>query len=347
MTAVADGAADACRTEHGTSATVTATQCVAIAKIPLGSRVLAGNPRPWEFDDSLPEPDRATWRVVTLVLLKDDLTTVEIQMLRPLAWIDRYGIEAGKSMQLHVPELGIARPAEIVSVGPCPAIAEGEGRVVTARFVTRDPGNVVRVSLANGGAIRATDVHPVWSVDREDWVPAGELATGERLDTLAGPVAVVGVERIGHHPTVYNLEVHGEHVYRVTEDGVLVHNAGPKDCLEGIAPNGDPVAGGGAHINNLSEAVRTAIQRFVDLKQTTVTVVGSRARGTAGPRSDFDYLIAGNSRVRQDARKMLPRGTAGGEIGTRGETGVDIFDQNIKRLDLSLPHIIFSPTPSR
>ena len=248
MTAVADGAADACRTEHGTSATVTATQCVAIAKIPLGSRVLAGNPRPWEFDDSLPEPDRATWRVVTLVLLKDDLTTVEIQMLRPLAWIDRYGIESGKSMQLHVPELGIARPAEIVSVGPCPAIAEGEGRVVTARFVTRNPGNVVRLSLANGTAIRATDVHPVWSVDREDWVPAGELATGERLDTLAGPVAVVGVERIGHHPTVYNLEVHGEHVYRVTEDGVLVHNAGPRDCLGGAGTHGhhsDPKFMGG------------------------------------------------------------------------------------------------------
>ena len=165
------------------------------------------------------------------MLLKDDLTTVEIEMLRPLEWIERHGIEVGKSMQLHVPELGIARPAEIVSIGPCPPIAEGEVRVVTARFVTRDPRNLVRVTLANGTEIRAIDVHPVWSLDREEWVPAGKLEPGEHVDTLTGPVAVTGVERIGHHPAVYNLEVHGEHVYRIAVDGVLVHNAGPSYTL--------------------------------------------------------------------------------------------------------------------
>jgi hypothetical protein len=30
---------------------------------------------------------------------------------------------------------------------------------------------------------------------------------------------------------VYNLEVHGEHVYRIAVDGVLVHNAGPSYAL--------------------------------------------------------------------------------------------------------------------
>jgi hypothetical protein len=31
---------------------------------------------------------------------------------------------------------------------------------------------------------------------------------------------------------VYNLEVHGEHVYRIAVDGVLVHNAGPGHYAE-------------------------------------------------------------------------------------------------------------------
>jgi intein/homing endonuclease len=48
---------------------------------------------------------------------------------------------------------------------------------VTGRFVTRDVANVVKITLANGTEIRATDVHPVWSVDREDWVPAGSVTS--------------------------------------------------------------------------------------------------------------------------------------------------------------------------
>ena len=47
------------------------------------------------------------------------------------------------------------------------------------------------------------------------------------METLAGPVAVLSVERLESALDVYNIEVHGEHVFRVTADGVLVHNAGP------------------------------------------------------------------------------------------------------------------------
>ena len=67
----------------------------------------------------------------------------------------------------------------------------------------------------------------------------------------------------------------------------------------------------------------------------------------AGPQSDFDYLIGGNSRVRQAARKLLPRGAAGGEIGSGGETGIDIFNENKVLLDQSKPHIIFTPKTTR
>ena len=165
---------------------------------------------------------------MSFLIVRNDLSVVEAEFIRPRAWIESLGLVKGARIDLAVPELGIDGLAEVTAVRDCPPIAEGEGRVVTGRFVTRDVTNVVRITLATGTEIRATDVHPFWSIDREDWVPAGKLGPGERVDTLEGPVAVASVEPLDRHPAVYNLEVHGEHVYRVAVDGVLVHNAGPE-----------------------------------------------------------------------------------------------------------------------
>lgn len=76
--------------------------------------------------------------------------------------------------------------------------------------------------------IGTTSNHPFWSVDRQEFVQAGSLEIGERLQTLSGDVKVVQqkLPRPGPQP-VFNLEVHNEHVYFVGHDGVLVHNSGP------------------------------------------------------------------------------------------------------------------------
>ena len=87
--------------------------------------------------------------------------------------------------------------------------------------------------------ITGTTIHPVWSVDRQEWVPLAELAQGERLccDTesfglgfpsslspkASGLVLSVSLSRVTQ--PVYNIEVHGEHVYQVGELGLVVHNA--------------------------------------------------------------------------------------------------------------------------
>jgi hypothetical protein len=86
--------------------------------------------------------------------------------------------------------------------------------------------------------ITGTTIHPVWSVDRQEWVPLAELAQGERLccDTesfglcfpsslspkASGLVLSVSLSRVSQ--PVYNIEVHGEHVYQVGELGLVVHN---------------------------------------------------------------------------------------------------------------------------
>jgi hypothetical protein len=163
--------------------------------------------------------------LVALDLFKADGTVVKAEFLRPREWGDRLGLRAGAPLPIAVTELEVEGDALVTAITPCPPIATGAGRVVTGRFMTQAAGNLVRVVLADGTEFRATDVHPVWSVDREEWVPAGELLFGELLDTLAGPVAVERVERLESPLDVYNIEVHGEHVFRVTADGVLVHNA--------------------------------------------------------------------------------------------------------------------------
>ncbi|MFM7075802.1 MAG: AHH domain-containing protein [Planctomycetaceae bacterium] len=61
---------------------------------------------------------------------------------------------------------------------------------------------------------------------------------GEQVDTLTGPVAVASVEQLESPLDVHNIEVHGEHVFRVTADGVLVHNAGPGTCVAESLLNG-------------------------------------------------------------------------------------------------------------
>ena len=74
--------------------------------------------------------------------------------------------------------------------------------------------------------IGCTSRHPFWSVTRGDWVAACALQTGELLLDNAGKhVQVVSVNLRDDCVAVYNLEVDGPHVYRVSQFGLLVHNA--------------------------------------------------------------------------------------------------------------------------
>lgn len=112
--------------------------------------------------------------------------------------------------------------------------------------------------------------------------------------------------------------------------------------MEGV----EVTAGAGAKVANLTDDQVKTIANFAKKNNTEVTVVGSRAAGTAKPTSDFDFVIGGTSKIRKDARKQLPRGSAGGEIDPRTgrETGIDIF--NPKKdgpVKTDKPFITFGP----
>ena len=132
-------------------------------------------------------------------------------------------------LPLNLPELEASGLALVTAIDDCPPISGGEGSVVTARFVTREVHVVASVDVlgADGTVetITGTTIHPVWSVDRQSWVPLTELAEGEALQGLDGLAVVLSVSLSRVTQPVYNIEVHGEHVYQVGELGLVVHNS--------------------------------------------------------------------------------------------------------------------------
>ena len=257
-----------------------------IEAIEVGQRVLGRDPL---IDDAeraqWTEPDWQHWLKLSLVMRKETGDELQIEMLRPEAWLmERWQFVAdrplgwcvvsasrdndkvsddqlslllaqcgppwrtyrqqiaattielaaegyelvGLTLALDLHEIGAAGEAIVTDIQPAPTVVPGNGRVVTGTFSHRS-GDVIDLVLSDRSQenerIGTTSNHPFWSEDRRDYVQAGSLEEGERVLTYAGDTkrVVSKLARPGPRP-VYNLEVHGEHVYHVGNDGVLVHN---------------------------------------------------------------------------------------------------------------------------
>jgi hypothetical protein len=167
-----------------------------------------------------------SWAKISFVVRRDDGIIVDTELLRPWSWVESLSLQPGHSINIHVPELQVHGIATVTGLETCPPLADGDGEVVTGRYITRKVAATTRITLEGGSVVEGTPIHPIWSVDREDWVPLGELTVGEQLLGRDGPVKIIASEVV-HKPTrVYNLEVNGEHVYQIGDLRVLVHNAG-------------------------------------------------------------------------------------------------------------------------
>jgi hypothetical protein len=158
----------------------------------------------------------------------DEGAIVEAEFIRPDWWIEENRIAAGELMPLAIEELGLSGYATIQTVEDCGPIARGDGSVVTGRFTTSRVNVIVRLTVTGPDGttevLEGTTVHPIWSVDRNDWIQLSELQEGERLQAADGVATVVSIAIVSTNVPVYNIEVHGEHVYQVGDIGLLVHN---------------------------------------------------------------------------------------------------------------------------
>ena len=144
---------------------------------------------------------------------------------------------------LELPEMGCVGWARVVNQRTF-QYTPGVGNLVTGTFRHISDDVIDLTVEGQDKPIGVTNSHPFWSVDREEFVPAGELLQGERLLLFSGDTARVTqkLPRPGPH-VVYNIEVFGEHVYQVTLDGVMVHNGCRSDRFSVyIAKTGDKVS---------------------------------------------------------------------------------------------------------
>jgi Restriction endonuclease fold toxin 7/Pretoxin HINT domain len=239
---------------------------IPIEDVPLGARVPTKNPRPWEYDDSLPEPDEANWAKISLTIERTDGGVVDAELIRPRVWVESYDLQPGTTLSMHIEELKIDGTAFITAIDPCPVIAPGEGSVVTARFMTRQVDEVATVTILGPDGetetLTGTTIHPIWSVDRQDWVELAELQEGETLQAATGLATVLSVKVLNRSTPVYNFEVHGEHVYQVGELGLLVHNA-PLGCVA-VGKAGEALAGVTAAKTGIKSVLNPGRWRFPD-----------------------------------------------------------------------------------
>jgi hypothetical protein len=211
-----------------------------IDEIQCGDRVLGKNPVLSDEDRKLfgPEPTKETHYEYSFALPKEDGTVTFITLLRQHDWLDGENellseyetqTESGESERglcvwLELPEVGVVGWAQLLSINEDFEIKSGNGNVVTGKFI-HVSNKVIDLKIEGQAPIGCTDNHPFWSVDRQDYIKAGELREGEQVLLYSGETKRVEQKLPRPGPEiVYNIEVFGEHVYHITNKGILVHN---------------------------------------------------------------------------------------------------------------------------
>ena len=199
-----------------------------IETIRVGQKVWSdGNPT-GDLDERFgDEVDSHTWRKMVLRAPKRDGSVAEVEMLRPGWWLGERDVFVGGRVDIEVPECGIEGLAQVLAVGPCPDIAPGPGRVVTATFHHQSTHTLDLRLEGVAEPIGCTANHPIWSEAKQEFVRADQLTSGEAVRTLHGITRVVSVTDRGRPEPVYNIEVQVDHTYHVSVAGLLVHNGGP------------------------------------------------------------------------------------------------------------------------
>jgi hypothetical protein len=72
----------------------------------------------------------------------------------------------------------------------------------------------------------------VWCPLKNQWKGFGALSNEDLVKCRNGLLAVTHIEKLNVNESVYNIEIAGENVYEITDNGILVHNVEPWNCSE-------------------------------------------------------------------------------------------------------------------
>ena len=205
-------------------------------------RIVAGD-RVQTYEGGTTEWAEKDWRRVHLTVPDERDADHLYQVVRLMTVTDlrqHQVAKAGDTLSLSMPELGLRGVGTITLIETGDVVADGPGRVVMAT-VSHLNKDVYELSFVDGAeALRGTGRHPLYSLDRDDWVRIRDLQVGERLQTAEGAVSVEALEKVRGAHRVYNLEVEGDHEYLVGEAGVRAHNAGcgGDEIADALGPRG-------------------------------------------------------------------------------------------------------------
>lgn len=188
-------------------------------------RVMAHNPLREEVTKSLGEFDPFEWRVVRLQYDNPDGGRVFIERGMMVEEIEFEDFAVGDVIPVSLPENGIEGDFVVTDILPCPTPAEGDGQLVTTKFIHENAEVYDLKVEGSPETIGTTAGHRFWSEDRQDFVAISEFHVGEQLELADGTLTrLESLRPRSHLETVYNIEIDGEHVYHVGGDGILVHN---------------------------------------------------------------------------------------------------------------------------
>jgi len=209
----------------GTTGIATPNGLTPIEEVHVGDRVAStfidsSRPDGWTGVDSV------DWHIVKLRMAnpQNDADSYQIEMLRPVEWILAHNAYPGHTIELAT-ERNAHDQAYVVGVAPAPHVAAGSGRVVLATYAHHD--EIVTIHFAGATEpVESSPWHRFYSRDRNDWIDARDLKSGEHIRTKSGESAITAIEHKPGAARVFDIEVEGDHAYYVADAQVLTHNCG-------------------------------------------------------------------------------------------------------------------------
>jgi filamentous hemagglutinin len=195
----------------------------------LGTRYVVG-----DIDTTDVTP--ALWRTLDMEMPKPDGSIAKLSVARPLWWLQETKAKSGGTVDIGMQEVGISGEAQVLKIKPCPHDSRDnrKGMNLVIGKIEHQNAEVWELVFDNNSdkPLGVTANHPIFSFDRNDWIPAGELRLSERVKTLKvnGSATLTAKSQHPTRETVYNLEVHRSHAYHVADQGILAHNNNILTC---------------------------------------------------------------------------------------------------------------------
>ncbi len=219
---------------------------VPIEDLKIGDRVLTDAE---EVIGATPKEDSITQEdahLITLHMKDIEGFDLEIKTIKNSQWLKDNFIEKGGLIYLSMQELGAVGQAKIVDIAKCPELKKGKGRLVTSTFKHLSSLTLDIEFKDSTEKLGVTITHPIFVIGK-GWTPAGDLKLGDQVKMLFGTTEITAIASNPNYRIVYNLEVDVDHVYRIQQKGILVHNNCPVPRKPGGGSNTEDFIGHSAN----------------------------------------------------------------------------------------------------